>query len=32
MQKISLMPEGLSESMTEKDLVNLVEYLSQQRP
>jgi putative membrane-bound dehydrogenase-like protein len=32
MQKISLMPEGLSETMTQKDLVNLVEYLSQQRP
>ena len=32
MQKISLMPEGLNETMTQRDLVNLVEYLSQQRP
>jgi putative membrane-bound dehydrogenase-like protein len=32
MQKISLMPEGLSETMTEKNLVDLVEYLSEQRP
>jgi putative membrane-bound dehydrogenase-like protein len=32
MQKISLMPEGLNETMTERDLANLVEYLSQQRP
>ncbi len=32
MQKVSLMPEGLSETMTAKDLVNLVEYLSEQRP
>ncbi len=28
MQKVSLMPEGLSEAMTQQDLVNLVEYLS----
>jgi putative heme-binding domain-containing protein len=28
MQKISLMPEGLNETMTQQDLVNLVEYLS----
>ena len=27
-QTISLMPEGLSEAMTEQDLVNLVEYLA----
>lgn len=31
MQKISLMPEGLSEAMTKQDLVNLVEYLSRQK-
>ena len=28
MQKISLMPEGLSGAMTMKELVDLVEYLS----
>ncbi len=32
MQKVSLMPEGLNQAMTEKDLVNLVEFLSEQRP
>jgi putative heme-binding domain-containing protein len=28
MQKVSLMPEGLSEAMTKQDLINLVEFLS----
>lgn len=28
MQKLSLMPEGLNETMTKQDIVNLVEYLS----
>ena len=30
-QSISLMPEGLSQSMTRQDLVNLVEFLSQRK-
>ena len=30
-QKISLMPEGLTQAMTKADLVNLVEFLSQRR-
>ena len=31
-QAISLMPEGLSEAMTQQDLVNLVEYLESLKP
>ncbi|HEY2586296.1 MAG TPA: PVC-type heme-binding CxxCH protein [Tepidisphaeraceae bacterium] len=30
-QKISIMPEGLTQAMTRADLVNLVEFLSQRR-
>ena len=30
-QKISLMPEGLTQAMTRQDLVNLVEFLSQRK-
>jgi putative heme-binding domain-containing protein len=31
-QNISLMPEGLSEAMTQKDLLDLVEYLESLKP
>lgn len=31
-QNISLMPEGLSEAMTQKDLLDLVEYLASLKP
>ena len=31
-QTVSLMPEGLSEAMTQQDLVNLVEYLESLKP
>jgi len=30
-QKVSMMPEGLTQTMTRQDLVNLVEFLSKRK-